>query len=202
MLANPWAIRNAAPAAPCRTPEEGATAAATLSVGLAVALGAVVMAFASVLLAYAIIRVQAPSWPPPGEVPTPPLWPWPALATGAALAGSAAMRRATAHRLAGGLTRPGQLLPPLLLAMAAGVTFMMVQSFAWRWLLHAGVRPDSGLVGSVLFALTIFHALHAGAALCSWRRCWRAPGAVPPSDHRRWRRSLPSGTWLPWPGWW
>ena len=85
-------------AAPPRDPPAGA---ATLSVGVAVALGAVFMAFAAVLLAYAIIRVQAPAWPPPGEAPPPPFWPWPALATAAALVGSAAMTWATTRNLAG-----------------------------------------------------------------------------------------------------
>ena len=153
-------------AAQCASDAPGGDApagAATLSVGMAVALGAVFMAFAAVLLAYAIIRVQAPGWPPSGESPPPPLWPWPALATAAALVGSAAMGWATTRNLAG---RAGpRLLPPLVLAAVAGVTFMVVQSLGWRWLLQTGVRPDSGLVASVIFALTIFHAAHAGAAL-------------------------------------
>jgi mono/diheme cytochrome c family protein len=65
--------------------------AATRSIGVAVALGVVTMTFAALLLAYAIVRVQAPAWPPPGEPGLPRVWPWLLSATLAALGASAAM---------------------------------------------------------------------------------------------------------------
>jgi cytochrome c oxidase subunit III len=133
---------------------------ATVSVGMAVALGAIAMTFAAILFAYAIVRVQAPSWPPPGE---PTLrhrwtWIWLASATIAALNGSAALRAASRNR-------DGQ--SPLLLAIAAasGAVFVAIQLIAWTRLVSDGFRPSSGLVASVVYALTLFHAAHAAIAV-------------------------------------
>lgn len=155
-----------------------AEARATVSVGMAVALAAVLMTFAAVLLAYAILRVQAPSWPPPGEQRPPSVWPWPTVATFLALLGSAAMLDAERRmsRNEGAPTRA--LRRDLLCAAGAGVAFVTVQIAAWSWLVRVGVRPDSGLVASVVYGLTVFHGLHALAAvlvlmpllLRSWRR--------------------------------
>ena len=126
---------------------------ATVSVGMAVAMGALAMAFAAVLLAYGFVRAQAPAWPPPGEPPPPGVWPWPAAATIAALAASAGARAARRDRrwLAG--------------TAGAGAAFLIIQVAGWRHLVAGGVRPSAGIVASVVFALTIFHALHALAAL-------------------------------------
>lgn len=133
---------------------------ATVSVGMAVALGAVTMTFAALFLAYAIVRVQAPAWPPPGEAPLPQGWLgiWLASATLAALTGSAALRVAA---------RASDDRAPLLLTItaAAGVIFVATQLNAWTRLASDGFRPSSGLVASVVYALTLFHAVHAAVAL-------------------------------------
>ena len=138
---------------------------ATLSVGMTVGLSALGMTFAAVLLAYAVLRVQAASWPPPGEARPPPIWPWPLAATLTAISGSWAVesaRRAGA-RAAGVPSR--KVTHALTAAAVAGVSFIAIQVTAWVELARAGVRPDSGLVASVVYALMIFHALHALAAL-------------------------------------
>ena len=138
-----------------RSPRE-----ATVSVGMAVALGAVAMTFAALLFAYAIVRVQAPSWPPPGEPTLLPRWTWIwlASATIAALTGSAALRSAAR-------SRDAQSLLLLVVAAAAGAIFVAIQLAAWTRLVSDGFRPSSGLVASVVYALTMFHALHAAVAL-------------------------------------
>lgn len=152
---------------PPQTPAEAARRA-TASIGVAVALGAVSMTFATLLLAYAIVRAQAPSWPPPGEGPRPGPWPWALLATAAALAGSAAI--SAARRIGSSPSSPSSpsssaRRAALLAATAAGVVFIALQAASWTRLAASGLRPSSGLLGSVVFALTIFHALHAGAAV-------------------------------------
>ncbi len=143
---------------------------ATVSVGMAVTLGALTMTFAAVLLAYAIVRAQAPAWPPPGERGPPSAWPWPIAATVVVLAGSVAMFMAERQRrpqrtLAGTVGPSARLTRALIGAAAAGGTFIVIQTTAWIWLTRAGFRPDSGIVASVIYALTMFHALHALAAL-------------------------------------
>jgi len=142
-----------------------ARADATLSVGMTVGLGALGMTFAAVLLAYVVVRVQSLSWPPPGESRPPPIWPWPLGATLAAISGSWAVesaRRAGAR--AAGVSSQ-KVTHALTAAAVAGVSFIAIQITTWVGLARTGVRPDSGLVASVVYALMIFHALHALAGL-------------------------------------
>jgi heme/copper-type cytochrome/quinol oxidase subunit 3 len=177
--------------------EPQAGSRATASVGMAIALGALTMTFATVLLAYAIVRAQAVRWPPPGEAPVAPAWPWPLAATAAALAGSTAMSIASrtirrskrqaadqAHpttSIAATATTIRQLKPALRAAAAAGVIFIAIQISGWVSLNASGIRPSDGIVASVVYALTIFHALHALAALLVllpvlWRVSRGSPG--------------------------
>lgn len=161
---------------PGAVPGRLSRADATVSVGMAIALAALAMTFAAVLLAYAIVRVQAPAWPPPGESGPPPAWPWPAAATVVALAGSAAMvraRRARAALLASQNSETTTDHAPearrlarwLGATVVAGIAFVAIQASGWAWLARTGFRPDSGLVASVVYALTLFHAVHALAAV-------------------------------------
>jgi nitric oxide reductase NorE protein len=143
--------------------DEGA-ARATATVGMIVALAAIAMTFAALLLAYAIVRVQAPAWPPPGEVPLPPLWSLRLGATALALAGSAAMHvAARAARV--GPTSAAHEARALGAATAAGVAFVVLQVASLRALGAAGVPPSAGLAASVVYALTAFHGLHALVAV-------------------------------------
>ena len=137
--------------------DEGA-ARATVTVGMIVALVAIAMTFAALLLAYAIVRVQAPAWPPPGEVPLPPLWGLRLGATALALAGSAAMHAAACAGRAHQRRALGA-------ATTAGVAFVVLQVASLRALGEAGVHPSSGLAASVVYALTAFHGLHALVAV-------------------------------------
>jgi len=139
-------------------------ARATVTVGMTVALAAIAMTFAGLLLAYAIVRVQSPAWPPPGEVTLPALWGLRLGATALALAGSGAMHAAV---------RAGRALPgspagvrwALGAATAAGLAFLALQAASLRALGAAGVHPASGLAASVVYALTAFHGLHALVAV-------------------------------------
>lgn len=140
--------------------EQEAERGATTSVGMIVALSALGMTFASLLLAYAIVRAQSPVWPPPGEAPLPPLWAWRLLGTAASIAGSAAMA-ATARRARAGR----DARKPLAAAAGSGVVFLAAQTAALVALGRAGVGPGAGLAASVVYALCSFHALHVVAAL-------------------------------------
>jgi cytochrome c oxidase subunit 3 len=138
--------------------------AVTARVGMAIFLGALAMMFAALLLAYAIVRAQAPAWPPAG---TPPL-PRGVLACNTLLlvAASVALRRARAG-----------------VALALGAAFLVAQGLVWRGLAAAGLGPASGIYGSVFFALSGFHALHVLGGLVAlvavWARARRAAGAGP-----------------------
>jgi cytochrome c oxidase subunit 3 len=110
------------------------------SVGMAIFLGATAMLFAALMLAYAVLRAQAPAWPPAGAAHLPR-----ALLganTLVLVAASVALRR-----------RP-------VIALALGAAFAGLQVAAWRAAVGAGVGPASGAYGSVFFALSGLHAAH------------------------------------------
>jgi cytochrome c oxidase subunit 3 len=139
-------------AAPAPTPAPArtrATAPATISrrreidaqVGLLIFLGATAMLFAALLLAYAIIRTQAPTWPPVGAPPFP---------RGAAAANTLALVAASFALRRG---RPRA-------ALAFGAAFLTAQALLWHHLVGVHLGPSAGAVGEVFFALSALHALH------------------------------------------
>lgn len=141
---------------------EAAAAMATASVGTIVALTAVGMTFAALLLAYGVVRAQASAWPPPGETRLPPLWGWRIAATVASLGGSVAMARAVRCARGGERREAGRAL---VAAATAGTAFLAAQAGAFAALGREGIAPGSGLAASVVYALGLFHGLHAVAAL-------------------------------------
>jgi cytochrome c oxidase subunit 3 len=117
-------------------------------VGLVIFLGSVVMLFAAMLLAYAIVRAQAPTWPPAGT----PAFPRAAAAanTLALVAASLALRRGWAHA-----------------AFGFGAAFLLLQVALWRHLVAVHLGPGAGALGEVFFALSALHALHVLGGLCA-----------------------------------
>lgn len=115
------------------------------AVGLLIFLGATAMLFAALLLAYAILRAEAPSWPPAGTPPFP---------RGAATVNTAVLLAASlALRYA---RLPGRRA----LALALGTLFLVLQTLLWRHLVAIHLGPSAGPLGDVFFALSAFHALH------------------------------------------
>jgi len=142
-------------------PEDEVAARATVTVGMTVALAALAMTFAALLLAYAIVRVQAPAWPPPGEAPLPALWGLRLAATAFAVAGSGAMQLVARGGRAGARERSRARAA----ATVAGVVFLALQVASLRARGAAGVHPGAGLAASGGYALTAFHGLHALVAV-------------------------------------
>jgi cytochrome c oxidase subunit 3 len=118
----------------------------TGAVGLVILLGTIAMLFAAMLFAYAVVRLQAPSWPPPE---TPPFPRGGAAANGLLLlATSVALRAANRRRgWAAG-------------ALALGTGFLVAQLVLWRQLVAARLGPGAGALGDVFFALSALHAAH------------------------------------------
>jgi cytochrome c oxidase subunit 3 len=127
-------------------------------VGLVIFLGATAMLFAALLLAYAIVRSEAPSWPPAGAPP----FPRGAAAanTLALVAASLALRRGWARA-----------------AFALGAAFLAAQALLWRHLVSIHLGPAAGALGEVFFALSALHALHVLGGLL----------ALALTGARRWR---------------
>ncbi len=110
-------------------------------VGLVIFLGATAMLFAALLLAYAIIRTQAPIWPPVGAPPFP---------RGAAAANTLALVAASLALRRG---RPRA-------ALALGAAFLAAQALLWHHLVGLHLGPSAGGLGEVFFALSALHAVH------------------------------------------
>ena len=114
--------------------------------GMAIFLGTWVMLFAALLLAYAVVRAQAPAWPPAGLPRLPRALP--GLATLVLVASSVLLRTGWV----GGAT-------------VLGGVFVALQAILWRVALVAGLLPATGAYASVFYALTIFHALHVAVGM-------------------------------------
>lgn len=143
----------------------------TAFVGMVVFLGAWAMMFAALFFSYFEIRVQAMSWPPPGENALPLVLP--ALNTVLLVATSAFLwvSYRSARRTAVGAYRPWTSRG-LLLALLLGSAFLTLQLTMWRRLYLGGLRPDSGIFGSVFYTLTVFHALHVFVGLVALLVLW------------------------------
>jgi cytochrome c oxidase subunit 3 len=133
---------------------------ATATVGMTIFLGATAMLFAALFFAYAVMRAQAPAWPPAGQAPLPRgvL----GVNTLVLLAATLALRvaRAAARRddIASARRRSWG-------ALALGAGFLAAQIGVWSALVGAGVGPASGIYGSVFFAISGLHALHVAGGL-------------------------------------
>ena len=131
------------------------------AVGMTILLGAWVMLFAALFLAYGVVRVQANEWPPYGAPPLPLALP--GLNTLLLLGSSAVLRRSLARARRGDAAG---LLPATVVATLLGLAFLGAQIAIWRSMIARGLFPGSGVYGSVFYALTGFHALHvAGGVL-------------------------------------
>jgi len=138
------------PFRPSRRPRD-----TTAYVGMVVFLGGWAMMFGALFFAYGIVRVRQPMWPPPGEAALPIALP--ALNTLMLLASSLTMVLALrAAREA----QPRRVAPLVGATLGLGLAFLASQLWMWRALYLGGLRPDSGIYGSVFYALTCFHGLH------------------------------------------
>jgi cytochrome c oxidase subunit III len=132
----------------------------TAYIGMVIFLGGWAMMFGGLFFAYAIVRLKAMSWPPPGETHVPVVMP--AINTVVMLASSVTLALGLAAVRA---ARPNALKAYLGLAIALGIAFVTMQWVVWRELFANGLRPDSGIYGSVFYGLTVFHAIHVVVGL-------------------------------------
>jgi cytochrome c oxidase subunit III len=132
----------------------------TSFVGMVFALASWSMMFGSLLLAYAVLRLKAGTWPPEGVAPLPRLLPF--ANTLVLLASSLVLHRGV-RRAAD--ARIGALPRALKATLALGSLFLVLQLAVWIPLWRSGFRVDSGVYGSIFYALTVFHALHVLAGL-------------------------------------
>jgi heme/copper-type cytochrome/quinol oxidase subunit 3 len=134
-----------------RTGEERSLAYA----GMVTFLGSWAMMFGALFFSYAVLRVGAPIWPPPGFA-RPPLG-LPTINTLLLLASSGTLALAQAGLRRGQLKRCRN---ELLWTVAFGAVFVGLQCKGWADLWAGGLRPDSGAYGGTFYVLGVFHVLH------------------------------------------
>ena len=132
----------------------------TASLGMIVFLASWAMMFSALFFAYGFVRTRSVTWPPPG-VPVLPIG-LPAINTVVLLASSFTFARGLdalrrGHRSA---------LPRWVAAtFALGALFLVLQTIVWRSVWMDGLTIQTGMYGSVFYALTTFHALHVATGL-------------------------------------
>jgi cytochrome c oxidase subunit 3 len=123
--------------------------------GMVLFLGSWAMLFGALLFSYAVLRVSAPIWPPPGFERLP--LGLPGINTLLLLASSRTLARALERSRCGQLARCRN---ELLWTIALGVVFVGLQCKVWADLWKSGLHLDSGAYGGTFYVLTVFHALH------------------------------------------
>lgn len=175
-------VREAPPGRPEETPTAG-------SLGMRVFLFSLTMLFGASLVGYAVIRLRAPAWPPPGM----PGIPWVlALSTALIVVSSFAAQRA--WRLARE-QKQDALHRALVTTLTLGLLFVALQAVAWWQMFPAveaiGLRPRHAgppagdpaprQFAFLFYTLTVLHALHvlgglvAFALLLNRRLSYRSP---------------------------
>lgn len=117
------------------------------------------MLFAGLISAFTIIRSSSVVWPPPGQ----PRLPFEATAFNTAvllLSGAALVwtRRTFDRNRAAART-------PLIVAIALGAFFVVVQGAEWVAMIRQGLTLTSSTLGGFFYLAVGLHALHALAAL-------------------------------------
>jgi cytochrome c oxidase subunit III len=147
--------------------------------GLALFLVSLSVLFVAGLVAYAVVRARAPSWPPAGTAPLPwTLW----LSTALLVVSSGTIHLALRGARAGA---QGQVRAGLALTSLLAVGFLVGQGVSWNIMAAGRILPTRDLYGFTFFVLTALHAVHVigGAiplAVATWRG-WR--GAYGPDEH-------------------
>ena len=136
----------------------------TSIIAMMIALGSWTMMFGALFMVYVGLRAQALSWPPPGlQLP----FVLPAASTAAILLSSYTLSSAL-HQL-----RLGSRLQAVRLigvTFALGWVFVGLQTLLWRGLWLDGITTATGALGTVVYGLTVLHAIHvvAGLGVLGW----------------------------------
>jgi len=134
--------------------------------GMIIFVVAEVMMFAGFLSGFAIVKSQAPLWPPTGQ----PRLPWEETAFNTlALLASGVVLFLAQKRFR---KNPDSASPYLLGAMALGAFFVTFQGLEWVALLKEGLTLTSSALGSFFYVIVGLHGLHAMVAILGVGYAW------------------------------
>jgi cytochrome c oxidase subunit 3 len=145
--------------------------------------------FAAFLVAYLVLRRNAPTWPPPGA-PLPPRGLW--ISTLVLLASSAALVRAGRAARANEVDALRRWLG---WTLALGISFLAVQAILWREVLAGGRFTFSDAYGTIFYSLTGLHAAHVVGGLVFLARTFLRAHREPAAPRTRLALSLCSMYW-------
>lgn len=157
--------------------------------GLALAILGMSTLFAAFLVAYLLLRRNAPTWPPPGA-PLPPKGLW--ISTLVIVASSATFVRAVR---AGRAKDAAALRRFLGITLALGVSFLVVQAILWRTVIAGGRFTFSDAYGTIFYSLTGLHAAHVIGGLVFLARTSLRARREPASPRTRLALTLCSTYW-------
>jgi heme/copper-type cytochrome/quinol oxidase subunit 3 len=148
------AVAHAAHAAHVHVEPPSATGIAHDKMGMWVFLCSEIMFFTGLIGSYIVLRFSSPVWPHPGN--TLNIW-LTALNTFILICSSVTMVQALASIRDGDLRKLKLFLS---LTLLFGATFLSIQVYEYRHLLHSGFNPHASLFGSVFYTTTGFHGFH------------------------------------------
>lgn len=148
----------------------------TSTIGMMVALGSWTMMFGALFFTYLAMRAQTTSWPPPGQHLPIVL---PALNTVVIIGSSLTLVKALQGLRDG---RHKQAVSWMSVTLGLGMLFVLLQVVLWRTMWLDGLTSSAGTLGTVVYGLTILHAIHvvAGVVVLAYllaRALGRARGA-------------------------
>jgi heme/copper-type cytochrome/quinol oxidase subunit 3 len=152
--------------------------------GMWIFLGSEVMFFTALIGSYIILRVAHPeAWAGHPTPNTPLNIPVTAVNTFLLICSSVTMVKAFA---AAQLNRQRDLQMWLVATCIIGATFVGVQVYEYRELIHHGFVPSQGLFGSTFYTMTGFHGFHVTmGVICMIYVTWKAfQGKYTGGDHR------------------
>lgn len=144
----------------------------TSTIGMMVALGSWTMMFGALFFIYLALRAQTAMWPPPGQH-LPMLLP--TINTAVIVGSSFTLVRALAALRD---RRHQSALRWMSVTLGLGILFVGLQIALWRGMWLDGLTASAGTLGTVVYGLTILHALHvvAGVVVLGYllARTWSA----------------------------
>ncbi|MCP5467904.1 MAG: heme-copper oxidase subunit III [Deltaproteobacteria bacterium] len=117
-----------------------------------------IMFFAGLLSAYWVIRSQIPNWPPPGQ----PRYPLEVTAFNSIILFSSLATLWMAEKK---LSLKRNYLSWLIVTVAAGSCFLIIQGVEWFRLIQQGMGLIGNVYGGLFYVVVGVHALHVAAGL-------------------------------------
>ena len=131
----------------------------TSSIGMMVALGSWTMMFGALFFMYVSLRAGTTSWPPPGQhLP----FVLPAINTAVIVASSVTLVKALGDLRDG---RHRASIAWMSITLGLGVAFVLLQVVLWHNMWVDGLTSSAGALGTVVYGLTVLHALHVVAGV-------------------------------------